>query len=196
VIFELSPSARGKWTESVLFEITDPERQGSFDSPLAADDERDLYGCSAEAPTFELTPDSPQWNFNPIWQSPCGSGVGLVLDRTGDLYGYIGLGAYGEGAISELSPGSSGWTLTELYSFCSKPSCPDGDDPLAPFSWDSKGNLYGTTYRGGAECDCGVAFQLTHNSGGIWTYHVMHRFSGHSDGCYPYGSLTLDADGN
>jgi uncharacterized repeat protein (TIGR03803 family) len=122
----------------------------------------------------------------------------LTLDRTGDLYGYIGLGAYGEGAISELSPGSSGWTLTELYSFCSKSSCPDGVDPVAPFSWDSKGNLYGTTYDGGypyPKCSCGVAFQMTPNGDGTWTYHVLHRFTHGSDGGFPLGSVTVDASG-
>jgi hypothetical protein len=199
-VFEMVRGAGGKWSEKVLFDITDFRTQGSFDSPITAGGERDLYGCSAEAPTFELTPGSPQWNFNPIWQTPCGSGVGLILDGTGNLYGYIGLGAYGEGAISELSPGASGRTLTELYSFCSKSSCPDGDYPVAPFSWDSKGNLYGTTYFGGYAnhgcSNCGVAFQMTPNGDGTWTYHVMHRFSAHNDGAYPYGSLTVDSAGN
>jgi uncharacterized repeat protein (TIGR03803 family) len=124
--------------------------------------------------------------------------VGLIPDRTGDLYGYIGLGEYGEGAISELSPGSSGWTLTELYSFCIKSSCPDGDYPVAPFSWDSKGNLYGTTYDGGypyPKCSCGVAFQMTPNGDGTWTYHVLHRFTHGNDGGFPLGSVTVDASG-
>jgi uncharacterized repeat protein (TIGR03803 family) len=126
--------------------------------------------------------------------------VGLVLDSAGNLYGDIGPGAYGEGAVSELSPKSSGWTLTELYSFCSKSSCPDGDYPVARFSWDSKGNLYGTTYFGGYSRDgcsnCGVAFQMTPNGDGTWTYVVMHRFTAQNDGAYPLGSLTVDSAGN
>jgi uncharacterized repeat protein (TIGR03803 family) len=198
VIFEVARSAGGKWSEKVLFDITDFRTQGSFDSPLTADGERDLYGCSTEAPTFELTPESPLWDFNPIWQSPCAGGVGLILDSAGNLFGDVGLGAYGEGAISELSPGSSGWTLTELYSFCSKSGCPDGDYPVAPFSWDSKGNLYGTTYDGGypyPKCYCGVAFQMTPNGDGTWTYHVLHRFTHGNDGGFPLGSVTVDASG-
>jgi len=202
VIFELSRSDSGKWKESVLYETTDPWTGGIFDSPLAHDSHANLYGCTRgygdNAPMFELTPGSPQWNFNPIWPSPCAGDVGLILDGAGGLYGVIGLGAYGEGAISELSPGPSGWTLTELYSFCSKSSCPDGDYPVAPFSWDSKGNLYGTTYDGGypyPKCSCGVAFQMTPNGDGTWTYHVLHRFTHGNDGGFPLGSLTVDASG-
>jgi len=202
VVFELSPSDNGRWKEAVLFEITNPVSQGEFDSPLALGARGDLYGCNGGdpgiGPMFELKPGSPQWTFNPIGQSPCAGAVGLILDSAGNLYGDIGAGAYGEGAISELSPGSSGWTATELYSFCRKPSCPDGDSPLAPFSWDSKGNLYGTTYDGGypyPKCSCGVAFQMTPNGDGTWTYHVLHRFTFGNDGGHPYGSLTVDASG-
>ena len=74
--------------------------------------------------TFRLTPDltsSAGWQFRVIYGG--GSEVSLVLDKSDNLYGPLGAGKYGEGAISELSPGSDGWTETLLYSFCPISSC-------------------------------------------------------------------------
>ena len=146
---------------------------------------------------FQLTPGpTAQWNFNPIWQG-CIGVVGLILDSAGNLYGAFGNGT--TGGVSELSPTSNGWVYTNLYEFCQQKGCPDGDRPLAPFSWDSKGNLYGTTYDGGYDwpkCYCGVAFQMTPNGDGTWTYHVMHRFTNGHDGGNPGTGLTVDASGN
>jgi len=86
---------------------------------------------------------------------------------------------------------------------CAQQGCPDGVTPEAPFSWDARSNLYGTDYQGGLvnypDCGghCGVAFQMTPNGDGTWTYHVMHRFdSFKGDGCLPEGSLTVDSSGN
>ncbi len=146
---------------------------------------------------FELTPGSAvQWSFNPIWPSGCSGAVGLILDATGSLYGEFGNDFNGD--VGELSPSSNGWVYTKLYEFCpSGSNCRDGIKPLAPFSWDNKGNLYGTTYNGGdPRCySCGVAFQMTPNGDGTWTYHVLHRFLNGKDGSSPYGSLTVDASG-
>ncbi len=194
-VFEMSRGGSGKWSESVLFEVTDPMTQGYIYSPLALDAQGDVYGCNYSGPMFELTPGTGQWTFNAIWQYGCDYPVGLILDDAGDLYGNFGNDE--TGGISELSPSPDGWVYTDLYSWCQQQGCPDGVTPLAPFSWDAKGNLYGTTYSGGdPHCNCGVAFQVTPNGDGTWTYHVMHRFSYHKDGGDPYGSLTVDASGN
>jgi len=201
VIFELSPSDGGRWRERMLYEITDPQSQGEFDSPLALDVQGNLYGCTVPVPggvssAFELTPGSRTWTFNPIWPSGCAGPVGLIFDGTGNLYGELGNDFSGD--IGELSPGPSGWVYGKLYQFCQKYRCPDGVNPLAPFSWDSKGNLYGTTYDGGdPHCNnCGVAFQMTPNGDGTWTYHVLHRFLNGNDGSNPGTGLTVDAAGN
>jgi len=195
VIFEMIRQAGGKWSEDVLYNF---DSLKNVDSPLAVDHQGDLYGCTGDyGPMFELTPGSPHWTFNPIWPLGCIGPVGLITDTAGDLYGEFGNAS--SGGVSELSPSPNGWVYTNLYEFCQQQGCPDGDFPLAPFSWDSKGNLYGTTYFGGYAHDgcsnCGVAFQMTPNGDGTWTYHVMHRFSAHNDGAYPYGSLTVDASG-
>jgi uncharacterized repeat protein (TIGR03803 family) len=193
VAFEMHKDSAGRWHETVVFNFSDYGRYWP-DGPFAVDSRGDLYGCTGNyGPMFELTPGAPHWNFNPIWSSGCIGAVGLILDSAGNLYGEFGNAT--TGGVSELSPTSNGWVYTNLFEFCQQLGC--GDNPLAPFSWDSKGNLYGTTYDGGdPRCNnCGVAFQMTPNGDGTWTYHVLHRFINGNDGSRPYGSLTVDASG-
>ena len=45
---------------------------------------------------------------------------------------------------------------------------------------DTAGNLYGTTYTGGAYSPSGAVFKLTLSNGG-WTYTSLHDFNGGSD---------------
>ena len=53
-------------------------------------------------------------------------------------------------------PQSNGsWTETVLYTFCSQSNCADGERPAdGPLVLDAAGNLYGTTYFGGAYSNC------------------------------------------
>jgi len=199
VIFEMVRREGNKWSETVPYNFSSRE---NADSPLTIDREGNLYGCTGDyGPMFELTSGTGQWTFNPIWQLGCIGPVGLILDEVDNLYGEFGNDS--TGGVSELSPSPGGWVYTNLYDFCQQQGCPNGVTPLAPFSWDTKGDLFGTTYSGGLvnypDCGghCGVAFQTTPNGDGTWTYHVMHRFdSFQGDGCLPAGSLTVDSSGN
>ena len=205
-VFELVGTG-GKWTEKILYSFPVGSDGATPFGNLVMDVGGNLYGDTPQdggfAPStlFELSPGSKGWNHAVLYEP--GSYGGLVLDRSGDIYGFMGLGDSGAGAIAVLSPGSKGWTYTQLYSFCSA-GCPDGVEPDAPLSWDAQGNLYGTTLFGGngspkcpGNLGCGVAFQMTPNSDGTWTYHVMHRFANFpTDGQYPYSGLVVDGSGN
>ncbi len=73
----------------------------------------------------------------------------------------------------------------------------DGSLPYAGLIFDSVGNLYGTTYEGGAN-GAGTVFELTPSNGG-WTETVLYNFctqSNCSDGDDPLGSLIFDSAGN
>ena len=72
----------------------------------------------------------------------------------------------------------------------------DGGIPGAGLIADKKGNLYGSTVRGGAY-DQGTVFQLAPPAaaGGSWTQTILYSFSGGTDGADP-GSLIFDAAGN
>jgi uncharacterized repeat protein (TIGR03803 family) len=67
------------------------------------------------------------------------------------------------------------------------------EGPVAGLSMDTGGNLYGTTYKDGAD-NAGMVFKLT-NSNGVWTLHDLHDFTGGSDGGNPFSSVTIDASG-
>jgi hypothetical protein len=122
-------------------------------------------------------------------------GGAMVFDAAGNLYGTTsygggsGCGGDGCGVIFELSPTSSGWTETILYTFTGGE---DGGWPQG-LTADSKGNLYGTAYRGGSTtaCDdgCGTVFMLARTSK-AWDFRVLHSFTG-SDGEQPSAVLAV-----
>ena len=89
-------------------------------------------------------------------------------------------------------PVSAADTAKVLHSFG------EGDDGAGPYGsvvFDAAGNLYGTTYGGGA-FKAGTIFQLTLNPKGKWTEKVLHSFGKGKEGASPYASLILDAAGN
>lgn len=118
----------------------------------------------------------------------------LIFDQVGNLYGTTEKGgAYSGGTVFELSPATSGsWTEKVLYSFGSGA---DGVDPKAGLTFDSVGNLYGTTYQGGAY-GYGTVFELSSAGGGGWTESVLHNFGSATDGRNPESKLTIDSPGN
>ena len=61
---------------------------------------------------------------------------------------------------------------------------PDGGNPQAGLIFDAAGNLYGTTFGGGAY-NLGTLFELTPAGGGNWTESVLHSFGNGTDGAVP-----------
>jgi uncharacterized repeat protein (TIGR03803 family) len=128
----------------------------------------------------------------------------LLFDSQGSLYGTTenggtGSGGTGCGVVFKLSPQSrGGWSESVLYKFCSLSNCADGELPgTGPLLMDGAGNLYGTTFFGGAyrNCDgdgCGVVFKL--DKTGMET--VLHSFTGGSDGSLPVAGVVMDKHGN
>jgi uncharacterized repeat protein (TIGR03803 family) len=83
-------------------------------------------------------------------------------------------------------------TETVLYSF--KGGVTDGEYPHDRLFKDSCGNLYGTTYEGGAYIG-GIVFELS-PSGPTWTETVLYNLGGALNGKYPWGGLVRDSSGN
>ncbi len=127
--------------------------------------------------------------------NPDGAGPGFgppAFDKAGNMYGTtIGGGTSYEGTVYELSPSDGGWTEKVIYSFQDEP---DGNQPEAGVSFDSAGNLYGTTVAGG-NMRLGTVFQLT-PSGSGWTESVLYRFAFDSYGYGPFAGITVDGSGN
>jgi len=112
--------------------------------------------------------------------------AGLVRDGAGNLYGTTydaGSGNYG--VVFKVDTAG---TETVLYNFTGGT---DGGYPYAGVIRDAKGNLYGTTYSGGAS-GFGTVYKV--NRKGVET--VLYSFGGGTtDGCYPYGGLLEDSAG-
>jgi uncharacterized repeat protein (TIGR03803 family) len=110
----------------------------------------------------------------------------LIRDSAGNLYGTTEYGgASGQGTVFKLDAAG---TESVLYSFRGRA---DGATPVAGLVRDSAGNLYGTTYNGGAS-GFGVVFKV--NTAGKET--VLHSFAGGADGANPYAGLIRDSAGN
>jgi uncharacterized repeat protein (TIGR03803 family) len=110
---------------------------------------------------------------------------GVIMDKSGNLYGTAVAGGSSAGVVYEVSSG----VLSVLYTFTGGS---DGAVPRSGLVIDSQGNLYGMTFKGGAY-GYGTVFELS-NSGGVWTETVLHSFNYASttDGANPsYGNLTL-----
>ncbi len=117
----------------------------------------------------------------------------LVFDGSGNLYGTTSNGGiYGWGTVFKLTSGSDGWSQTSLISFNGIGAA----WPTSPLTFDSSGNLYGTTWFGGVLND-GTAFELTPSSSGPWNETSLHDFSPHGhDGTFPRSGIIFDKLGN
>jgi uncharacterized repeat protein (TIGR03803 family) len=120
----------------------------------------------------------------------------VISDAAGNLYGTTALGgSAGAGIVFELTkPQPNGaWTETVLYNFSGGN---DGAQPYGGVIFDAAGNLYGTTYQGGAS-NAGTVYELMPPSGGGgWTETVLYSFADGADGRGPQSDLIFDASGN
>ena len=152
-----------------------------------------LYGCGM---VFKLVPPSggSVWTYIDLYefQEPDGDCPqlhgGLLLDSAGNLYGTTASGgAYGHGAVFELSPTATlPYTYTSLYDF---EGGADGASPNGALV-GSPADLWGTTASGGS-IGGGVLFELVEGFAGnpAYTLRVWHSFTGGSDGYTPTAGL-------
>jgi uncharacterized repeat protein (TIGR03803 family) len=213
-VFELSPSAGGAWTETIVHDF-----QGSdgweVHAGLIMDAAGNLYGTTTNGGNFgqgtayELSRGAGgSWTVNTLHHFTGGydGGVpfgGLVLDAAGNLYGTTSAGGgksagcrYGCGTVFELHRFKGGnWSQKVLHSFSQNSE--DGRYPYGGLVFDGSGNLYGVAGSGGGTPGYGIVFELTPGSGGSWTETVLHNFNGtRPDGIDPSGNLIFDVSGN
>jgi len=215
VVFQLARGADGKWRETVLHDFGGSD--GKYpNGALVADKAGNLYGTTVNGGpscsqlgcgvVFELVRGKAgKWTFKVLHNFALTDGAnpyaGMIFDSRGDLYGTASSGGNvsacsdegGCGVVFKLAPDGKGhWTETVVYAF----NGGDGGGPMGPVTFDSSGNLYGTTSYGGANRG-GTVFELTPEKNGQWSEYALHSFSfGTGDGYQPVYGVVFDGAGN
>ena len=199
-VFRLTPTGKKKvvYKEKVLYRFG--RHAGDGQSPFAgliSDNAGNLYGTTFDGgyygygTVFELTAAGKEKVLYSFGRYP-GDGThpeaALIFDNAGNLYSTTNDGgAYGYGTVFELTTDG---TEKILYSFGGQAG--DGEYPVGGLIFDQNGNLYGTTYFGGAYYD-GTVFELT----AAGTEKVLYTFGSQTgDGIYPYATPVFDTNGN
>lgn len=213
VAFMLSRNSAGTWVETVLHNFGNAkDKDGTYpEANLVLDSSGNLYGITLEGgvhnqgTVYKLSPAAGgKWTETILHSFSGGTSVntndgaepeaGLLFDSAGNLYGTTAAGGnYGQGTVFELSPVSGGgWIEKIIWSFGNGT---DGANPEGSLIFDSIGNLYGTTERGGAQ-NSGTVYELS-EAAGTWTDALLHSFgSTPEDGLTPLSTLAFDASGN
>jgi len=165
-VFKLTSSG----TETVLYSFSPYGDDGHHPyAGVIMDKLGNLYGTTelggrgeVVGTVFELTPagvETVLYSFTGGYTDGEQPYSGLVMGKKGKLYGASSHGqSPNYGALFELSPPSrkkGPWTFTSLHAFNSGNG--DGIEPYGTPILDIEGNLYGTTYVGGA-----------YNQGTVW----------------------------
>jgi uncharacterized repeat protein (TIGR03803 family) len=224
-VFKLTPPAAGKtkWTETILHRFGSTATDGQLPElgALVINSKGVLFGTTgnggthAQGTAFELTPPAAG---QIVWKETIlhsfGGGVGgddggsiggLVMDKTGALYGAAAEGGTGFGAIYKLTPpaaGKTAWTETSLYNFQKFNDC---NYPGSALIIDKTGALYGTAPDAGKVQPApglsdGCAFTLK-LAGGKWKETVIYTFTSTPtkpprQGATPEAALIADTHGN
>ncbi|HEY1658297.1 MAG TPA: choice-of-anchor tandem repeat GloVer-containing protein [Candidatus Sulfotelmatobacter sp.] len=112
--------------------------------------------------------------------------AGLAMDAKENLYGTASSGGvYGDGVVFKASRNGAEMVL---HSFGHGD---DGSTPESSVIFDATGNLYGTTFVGGA-FSSGTVFKISAKG----TEAVLYSFGGVADGANPIAGLAMDKAGN
>ncbi|MGO8983216.1 MAG: choice-of-anchor tandem repeat GloVer-containing protein [Terriglobales bacterium] len=186
VVFKLTPTPSGPWTETVLYAFTGGSDGASPQSGVILDSAGNVYGtanfggdttsplCTVGQPgypgcgvVFELAQGT--WEETVLYTFT-GSGDGwwplspLVFDSSGNLYGEtLGGGGHNDGIVFKLTPDGQGqWTESKPFVFSGGAG---GNNPQSSLVFGLFGRIYGMTDWGGdtSQCNgygCGVVYEL------------------------------------
>ena len=210
-VFEIAKTAGGYAnTPTTLASFNGAD--GSFPIGLLADADGDLFsttvigGANNDGTVFEIAKTVGGYASTPTtlvsFNGADGSKpvAGLMADANGDLFGTTtGLDPSGNpltaGTVFEIknTAGDYASTPTTLVSF----NDTDGALPTGSLIADSNGDLFGTTFEGGANDD-GTVFEIAKAATGYAnTPTTLVSFTGDGvDGSNPEGSLIADSNGD
>ena len=203
-IFELV-LVDGAWTKNVLYRFAGGTDGSVPQAGVIVGPNGNLYGTTwkggdlaGDGTVFELQHSESGWT-EILLQAFSGNDgsapiSGLIRDHSGNLYGTTsGGGAANAGTVFRLSHEKEGWVEKVLHSFTGSDG--DGAAPYAgSLTFDTAGNLYGTTSAGGS-VNSGTIFELTNPTSHV-TESILYSFPGRSSGSAPYTGVIFDSEGN
>jgi uncharacterized repeat protein (TIGR03803 family) len=203
-VFEIVKSSSGySSTPTTLVNFNGSNGANPY-AGLIADANGDLFGTTftggafGGGTVFEIVKTSSGYAATPttLVSFNGANGAELVggLDGNGNLFGTTAAGGtFGDGTVFEIVKTSSGYasTPTTLVNF----NGANGNEPVTGVIADANGNLFGTSFDGGASGD-GTVFEIVKTSSGYAsTPTILVNFNG-ANGANPWSSLILDANGN
>ena len=205
VAYKLTNSG-GTWTQTVIHAFTGGDDGSGPGARVTVDQAGNVYGMAPTGGAYGLgtiykihQEQNGTWNLRVIHAFTGGAdgatgSAGRMILRHGHLYGAATAGGrYGSGVVFELTPTQVGeWDFRTIYLFRGQP---DGSFPYGALLFDASGNIYGTTYYGGAN-NIGAAYALTPRANGEWREKVLYSFQGGTDGNSPISNLVFDTAGN
>jgi uncharacterized repeat protein (TIGR03803 family) len=212
VVFQLSKSGK-RWVETVMYNFTGDKDGFGPGGTVVFYGAGNLYGTTPDGGNLQKCNGlgcGVVYRISPVrgggWKQTVlhtftggadgavGSLGPLLADKTGDVFGVAEIGGDPScqcGTVFELTHENGKWKFMTLDAF---KGTPQSGFPYGGVIADSKGNLYGTTYYGGAN-GLGSVFKLT-KSAGKFTESVLYSFTGGPDGGSPTTTLMFDGKGN
>jgi uncharacterized repeat protein (TIGR03803 family) len=204
VVYKLTNSG-GTWSQTVIHAFTGGYDGSGPGARVTLDWSGNIYGMTPTGGAYglgtiyKIRQDNRASDLKVIHAFTGGAdgatgSAGRMILRHGRLYGAATAGGtYGSGVVFELTPRGVGeWNFRALYSFRGQP---DGSFPYGALLFDRLGNIYGTTYYGGAN-GIGAVYQLSPRAIGEWEESVLYSFQEGSDGNSPISNLVADNVGN
>jgi uncharacterized repeat protein (TIGR03803 family) len=221
-LFAVRPNSDGSWSESILRNFGVSENDGQHpNGGLAFDSEGNIYGTTLwggsrggsnqGGTVFQLSRLSDgSWQEHILHSFTYRDGyepgaATPIFDSRGDLYSTTTSGgSAGLGVVFELTPSGDKWTETVLHNFTG------GEDGASPngITFDSHGQLFGTTATGGGNgicldqyhnyqnVYCGTVYKLTPSASGHWKESLLYGFPGGANGSVPVAGVVLDSGDN
>ena len=181
----------------ILHTFLDGDDGGTSNAPVILDRKGNVYGTALQGGAnndgvvFRIT---PKGKLSTLYSFAGGNDgdkpeAGLVMDRSGNLYGTTNLGGPADqGTVFKVMPDG---TEAVLHAFTGGG---DGGYPQANLLLDKTGNLFGTTVSGGSGCSdgCGTVFKIAADG----TFTTLYAFKGGDDGWFIMSGLIADGKGN
>ncbi len=147
----------------------------------------DVAGGNGAGGVYVVTPTGAESVLYSFPHTYAGCKEGLTLGNDGNFYGVCSYhGQFDYGLVYKITPTGA---FTDLHDFSNTGG--DGAQPASPPIQATDGNMYGTTYGGGANGN-GAIYKLT--PGGTLT--ILYSFKNTTDGINPSASLVQGTDGN